>query len=512
MTTRAPLETEIKLAATPDMLVALREHPLLAGPDHTNALVTRYFDTADRRLSQAGASLRVRKTGPAREQTIKLPARTDSIVVRGEWTVPALGETPDIGAFSEEPRAALEKLLDDEPLLAFAETRIERTTRRITHGPAEIEIAFDHGEIHAGTRIAAVCELELELVSGTLADLLDLALALPLGPDLQWSVAGKSGRALALADGATPSAIHAAPASVSRDMAAGQAFQAIAWSCLSHLLENAALVVATGDPEAVHQCRVAIRRLRAGLSLFGALFADDAQAEVLDAEFKAAANATGPARDTQVLLDRLCAVPGSHEAGPAKLVAHVRSVVDKATASTQALLAGPAFQALLFQLALWIERGDWLNHAHDADRPLPRFAAHALRKRRRKIRWMGDDPATMTVEQRHVLRIAVKKLRYAADFFAPLYPSKSGEKAQRRLGSAAAKVQDRLGELHDLDVLAAGREALFVGLEPIGAARLSAHLDELILSPAAPHPKLLKRTTKALARLDTCKPWWKADL
>ena len=512
MTAGEALETEIKLAASPDMLEALRDHPALAGPDRTSALVTTYFDSADRRLAHGGASLRLRETGKAREQTIKLPARTDSIVVRGEWTVPALGEIPDIGTFAAEPRAALERLLDGEQLAPIAETRIERTTRRITHGSALIEIAFDRGTIRAGTREAAVCELELELVSGALADLLDLALALPLGPDLRWSVASKSGRALALADGTNANAVHAIPVGVSREMAADQGFQAIAWSCLSHLLDNVPIVLANGDPEALHQCRVAIRRLRAGLSLFGPLFADDAQAAMLDAELKAAASASGPARDTQVLLDRLSAAQGSDGPDSAELLAHVRSVVDRATASTQAVLGGREFQTLLISCALWVERGDWVSHEHGADRPLPQFAARALRKRWRKIRRMGDEPATMTIDERHALRIAVKKLRYAADFLAPLDRSKSAEKAQRRLKSSTAKVQDRLGELHDLDVLAIGRDALFAGLDPIGAARLSAQLDELIPSLAASHPKLLKRAGRAVARLAKCEPWWKADL
>ncbi|GAC1405161.1 MAG: inorganic triphosphatase [Novosphingobium sp.] len=510
MTIGAPLETEIKLAATPAMLEGLREHPALAGTDQANTLVTTYFDTADRRLMRAGASLRMRETGQAREQTIKLPARTDSIVVRGEWTVPALGDAPDIGGFAEEPRSALQRLLDGAELQQIAETRIERTVRRIQHGPAEIEIAFDQGRICAGIAEAAVCELELELVSGALADLLDLALALPLGPDLQWSVASKSARALALADGTAAVAARAGSAAVSRDMDTARGFSAIAWSCLSQLLENAPLVVSIGDPEALHQSRVAIRRLRAGLGLFGPLFEHDAQAEVMNLELKAAADALGPARDAHVLLERLAAAPADKAQDAAELLDHVRSVAERTMQSAQAFLAGGEFQALLFTFAVWVERGDWLNQACRAQ--LPQFAAKALRKRRRKIRHMGLDPAAMTVDGRHVLRIAVKKLRYAADFLAPLYRSQRAEKQLDRFKDAAAKVQDRLGELHDLDVLAAGREALFAGCEPIGAARLSAQLDHLIPSLAERHDKLLKRAGKALARLDACEPWWKADL
>ena len=510
MTIGAPLETEIKLAATPAMLEGLREHPVLTGPDQANTLVTSYFDTADRRLARAGASLRLRDTGQAREQTIKLPARTDSIVVRGEWTVPAIGEAPDIGGFAEEPRAMLARLLDGEALLPIAQTRIERTTRRVRHGPAEIEIAFDQGTICAGATEAAICELELELVSGTLADLLDLALALPLGPDLQWSVASKSARALALADGIAAVAVRANSAGVSRDMDPAQGFAVIAWSCLSHLLENAPLVVSTGDPEALHQSRVAIRRLRAGLGLFGPLFEHDAQAEVLNAELKAAANALGPARDAHVLLGRLTAASTEQAQDAAELLDHVRSVAERTMQSAQAFLTGAEFQTLLVTFAWWVERSDLLDQ--DCSARLPQFAAKALRKRRRKIRHMGLDPAAMTVAERHALRIAVKKMRYAADFLAPLYPSQSAKKHVDRFKDAAAKVQDRLGELHDLDVLAAGREALFAGLEPIGAARLSAQLDELIPPLAKSQDKMLKRAGKALARLDACEPWWKADL
>ena len=347
-------------------------------------------------------------------------------------------------------------------------------------------------------------------MSGALVNLLNLALALPLGPDLQWSVASKSARALALADGIAAVAVRANSAGVSRDMDPAQGFAMIAWSCLSHLLENAPLVVSTGDPEALHQSRVAIRRLRAGLGLFGPLFEHDAQAEVLNAELKAAANALGPARDAHVLFERLTAASAEQTQDAAELLDHVRSVAERTMQSAQAFLTGAEFQTLLVTFAWWVERSDLLDQ--DCSVRLPQFAAKALRKRRRKIRRMGIDPAAMTVAERHALRIAVKKLRYAADFLAPLYPSQSAKKHFDRFKDAAAKVQDRLGELHDLDALAAGREALFAGLEPIGAARLSAQLDELIPPLAKSQDKMLKRAGKALARLDACEPWWKADL
>ena len=506
------LETEIKLAATPAMLEALRDHPLLAGSDRVSALVTTYFDTPDRRLSHAGASLRLREDSKQREQTVKLPAQTGLVVVRGEWTVPAGGPLPDIGAFGAEPREAIERLLGGEGVVPVAETRVERTVRQIAHGTATLELAYDRGTIQAGGCKEPVCELEIELVAGSLADLLDLARMLPLGPDLQWSLASKSGRCLALADGTAPAAAHAHPSGVTRAMDGAEGFHAIAWTCLSHLLENVPLVVERSDPEALHQSRVAIRRLRTTLGLFGPLFEDDGQAAALGAQFKAVANAMGPARGAHVLLERLTAAAAAEGQDAAELLALARASAARDMVVAQALVAGAGFQTLLFDFALWVERGAWLNLARADPRPLPHFAARALRKRRRKFRRLDDDPTAMTNEERHGLRIAVKKWRYSADFLAPLYSAKGARKAQRRFKALAARVQAHLGDLHDLDGLAADCDALCAGLEPIERTRIAAQLSALMPSLAASHHTLLSRVARAAAKLDQAEPWWTADL
>ena len=177
---------------------------------------------------------------------------------------------------------------------------------------------------------------------------------------------------------------------------------------------------------------------------------------------------------------------GKKQNASAELIEHVRSVAERTMADARAALAAAPFQSLLLD------------------------PARALRKRRRTIRRMGGDAEAMTVEQRHRLRIAVKKMRYAADYFAALYTTPDADKAQQRFGKLAAKVQDHLGDLHDLDVIAVDREALLAGLEPIGAARLSAELDLAV--PLGGYNKLLARSGRALARLDQASAWWKDDL
>lgn len=291
-----PVETEIKLTASPAMLEQLRTHAKLAGADHTTSLVTTYFDTTGGRLRRGGAALRVRDGAKGREQTLKLVSPGGSSVRRGEWNVATTSDLPEPCGFPAKARTALVRLLDGAPLEPVATTRIERTTRRLHHGGSAIEIAFDLGAIQTGDREASVCELELELVEGRFADILALALQLPLGPELSWSVSSKAERCHALAFDLQPAAVHARPVKLSPGMEVARGFQAIAWNCLDQLLTNYPQVVASGDPESLHQSRVAIRRLRATFSLFGDVV-DDEAAPVLRAELKAVAKELGPARD-----------------------------------------------------------------------------------------------------------------------------------------------------------------------------------------------------------------------
>ena len=81
-----PVESEIKMAASPAMLEALRTHRLLAGAEQSTTLVTTYFDTPGGGLRQGGASLRIRHGAKAREQTLKLNAPGGSSVRRSAFT------------------------------------------------------------------------------------------------------------------------------------------------------------------------------------------------------------------------------------------------------------------------------------------------------------------------------------------------------------------------------------------------------------------------------------------
>ena len=80
------------------------------------------------------------------------------------------------------------------------------------------------------------------------------------------------------------------------------------------------------------------------------------------------------------------------------------------------------------------------------DEPLRGFAAESLNRLDRKLRRRGRHFQSLTPEARHALRIALKHLRYATEFFGDLFRPAS---AAERYGRRAAALQDRLGELND---------------------------------------------------------------
>ena len=90
--------------------------------------------------------------------------------------------------------------------------------------------------------------------------------------------------------------------------------------------------------------------------------------------------------------------------------------------AARAAIGSPSYTRFLLQLGRWIEASGWREEATDRgaawlDRPIVDFADRLLAKRHRKALKLGRDFAGLAPEERHRLRIALKKLRYATEFF-----------------------------------------------------------------------------------------------
>lgn len=180
-------ETEIKLRVSPETLESLRAHPLLneriVGDWVTGTLYNQYYDTADRALAAARVALRVRRDGEQFIQTLKSKGQSVAgLSERNEWDWPVEGASLDLTLLDDSCWPASLAGLDKLSLRPVFTTDFERTKAilRWQRGaePVEVEVALDQGEVLADGRGEPICELELELRSGSPAALLELAVSL----------------------------------------------------------------------------------------------------------------------------------------------------------------------------------------------------------------------------------------------------------------------------------------------------------------------------------------------
>ena len=458
-------EIELKLSLPAKALPALRRHPLFAAAARQGNAATldnTYFDTPELALKARKVALRIRRQGRARLQTVKCSAPSaGGLTQRPEWEQPYA----DAFDFSLVDAPKVLKLLQrhETELAPVFSTRFRRETRLHASGDGvRILMMVDTGEVIAGERRQPICELELELVEGSPLDLLllacRLAADLPLLPD----DVSKAERGYRLHLGERPAPLRAEDSSIDAQQTPVEAFRSLAFSCVRQWQANAAGAQASEDPEFIHQLRVALRRLRSLLALF---------APVLPAEFvddwrerlKQNADHFAAARDLDVLYEEVLAP-----------VADAADIDDPALSRLQAIgLAArndarvdaahqldPAAQGRLligFTAALHaLPSGE-----ADAGPDLHDFVRQQLDRLRRKVRRRHEAAADRVPARLHALRIALKRLRYGLEFFAPLVADKAGKRYLREV----IRAQNALGFVNDVEV-ARGRLLAWADEDP----------------------------------------------
>ncbi len=505
-------EIEIKLLATKGAFKRVKSNSLFTGTFDHQHLVARYFDTPEWQLRQSNMALRVRNTGMERVQTLKYSANLRNMpIVRHEWSTRVQSDLPELSVFPKRAAKRISKALGLHALNDFATLTTERDSQLVTFGHSQVEVAFDEVVITSARRHKSFCELELELKCGTPADLLRLALELQLGPDLRWSVTSKGERAYKLLSGDTDTQKMAHVSPLDTSMALPEAFRRIAWSCLNQLLRHYYSIFPAMDVEAVHQSRVAIRRLRTCLVLFKQILSHDEMA-AFDAEFQAVTAALGPARDLDVFLAMLKSsqaewsreFEANNEMTKMLEVERVRSY-----RSAQALLFSPACQKLLFRFALWIEDPGAMNCAGKrAAQPVLNFARKSLTKRHTKVCRSLHKIEHLTPSQRHHLRIEVKKLRYASDFFDSLLHDDSGKRTHQKYTRALGQLQNTLGELNDVTSITSDSVMELSSLDPSAQAHQRGMMQRLAGTARPSLDKLLKAARKAGAAFCNAHVFW----
>lgn len=271
---------------------------------------------------------------------------------------------------------------------------------------------------------------------------------------------------------ATPiAAVKASALPLKPDNTTEEVFVVVISASLRHAEANLPAVL-DGQVEGVHQMRVAFRRLRSGLKSFRPLIPREASTELVE-NIRWLNGFLGPARDWDVFLEEGLAPIFAHFPRKRGLMLF-RPKAEAIRRSHHRLLRKALnecrYRHMMAQAADWLERRAWRDGVDDErreglEKPALEFTTPLLARHHRRVSKRGEAFATLTTEARHALRIRIKELRYALDFFATLYPV---EKV-KPYASALARLQDGLGVMNDIAVTHRLLEA--AGLTSASAAR-----------------------------------------
>lgn len=231
-----------------------------------------------------------------------------------------------------------------------------------------------------------------------------------------------------------------------------KAFIALAQSCVRQWQGNvagAAHAEADQAAEFIHQIRVALRRLRSALKVFAPAL-PSAFTETWPQRLRDDADRFGPARDLDVLRTELL-----DAIAPEWLIGTVtfRDLIDVVDAERHAAQEAakraldPDEQARII-LAFSTDLLQLQGSGPDPGLELAEFARERLIRARRRARERFNAASSLEPSQLHRLRIGLKELRYAVEFFAPLL----GRKMLRAYLEQLTRAQTMLGYLQDMEV------------------------------------------------------------
>ena len=453
----AATEIELKLLVDPDRLADFNEAAIIA--THARSKGTRkhlksvYYDTAAQTLRRNGLSLRVRQSGARFVQTVKLESSGDPLR-RGEWEASLPSVAPDLALAMPFIPEELRSEIEHDGLQSVFTTDIHRHQRIVELPTGTIEVAFDHGVLRAGDRLQQVGEIELELKDGSPSTIYDMALRLSEHGPVTPSIRSKSARGYDLAADAPPAARKPGKLRLDPLVPLDDAFATILRACLHHLLQSLPAAEDGRDVEGIHQLRVALRRLRAAFDLMRSV-GPLSRLDSLRSEAKWLAQGLSAARDWDIF--RKSTLPGIAGACPSiggfdalGEVAEQRRT--DAYRKVRHVLADRRCTSFILGLGAWIETRGWRSDVPPESlgqlaEPAANFARHLLSAQHAKVLKRGRHFKSLDPDERHRLRLAVKKLRYIAEFPLPLAGPR---KAAKRYADKLAGFQEELGAFNDM--------------------------------------------------------------
>ncbi len=220
-------------------------------------------------------------------------------------------------------------------------------------------------------------------------------------------------------------------------------------AALDHFEANVPAFEARQSAETVHQMRVALRRLRAAMGLFGAALSGQRLDEARERAKRFGA-LLGAARNLDVFHEMLAQGPAAamrDDAGSSALFDALERRRAGAYRTARAEVGGPQLEAFLTDFRKAIASRDWeAAPAAIEEGSAVSFARETLSRLRKRVLKKSRGLADKAPEERHAARIALKKARYGAEFFASLFDKDEAGDFAATLG----KIQDEMGAFNDM--------------------------------------------------------------
>lgn len=400
-----------------------------------------YFDTDDLALFRWGITMRHRLGGHDAGWHLKIPARSDRFGVRDEHHLPDQGGVP--AAFID----ITSPLLMGRTVQPIVNVRTTRRPYRVATGDGAIELVDDLVTVtRSNAEPAMFREIEIELIDDTVETnraMTEMGVLLQRA-GAQPSSMSKAAHALGERTQQPPDVV--AYPMPGRNALAADALRAIISPDVVRFL-HADVDVRRDADDAVHQLRVAARRLRSTLRTFAPLF-DPQWAQGLQEDLAWIAREMGTIRDSEVLLQRLI----EHSAAlPAADRERVRTYVteflvrrrDTARSGALAALRSDRHDFLIEDLIRAVREPRFSDAAFQpSDVALVPLVAASWRRLKRAMRAVDEDPASW-----HRARIKAKRARYAVESLAPMYG-----KPFRAFAKLLAELTEELGLHQDATV------------------------------------------------------------
>jgi CHAD domain-containing protein len=452
---------ELELGLDPDDAARLTRlaliAPLKSGRARSRAVRIVWHDSPDRALAEEGLALAEQRPSWRLERLrpgiSSWPPGAPAPVLATGRTAAALGHPVP------------------EPLVPLAAFEARAVSQGLATEQGPVGMTLLNGVIRAFTGEHRISRVRLEGTPEAVE-----ALAIALAGELRLAVprASLATEAFAAASGMAPPPRREGAPELPAGLSVAEAFTHAVGHLGDVILYYAPKAAGGKDgTEPVHQMRVAVRRLRSAIKVFRRAVGSPS-VETVDAGLKALAAKLAPTRDWDVFATETAAgVTAAFPTEPRleRLLAATERRRRACHDELRDFLASVDFRRLGIELACLAGAPDRAVTVDDSEQEEPtvsieEFGARMLRKRRKKLMQVDDHLVSLEPAALHKIRLRAKRLRYAAEIFAPLYPGKATHRFIRGL----SRLQDRLGALNDGAVAAtmlaelAGNHAFATGL------------------------------------------------